>query len=331
MAEQILSADRRWQWDGLRWVPVPQTSQPKARRRWRGAWTGIFATGAVLWVLAIIVTGLTRNSNLVPTVILLGSFLVPVTFVAYAFEHEATRALDTQDILIAFVTGGILGVLGASILESAILPHTSLFTYVCVGLIEEGCKLAALWWIARRLEAYTMRDGIVLGAAVGFGFAAFESSGYAFNALFTAHGLSLSDLVQTQVLRGILAPFGHGLWTALVGAALFGSARDNRLRLSGALVFWYIVAALMHAFWDSSSGIAFWIVLLRSGSLQQWHDIQLGQPLSLSASQVGLFEVLSWGLLLVDAIIGLVLISGRVKRAARDWATSSSPASGTSV
>jgi protease PrsW len=30
-----------------------------------------------------------------------------------------------------------------------------------------------------------MRDGMVLGAAVGFGFAAFESAGYAFNALFT--------------------------------------------------------------------------------------------------------------------------------------------------
>jgi RsiW-degrading membrane proteinase PrsW (M82 family) len=277
-------------------------------------------------VLAVIVTGLTGNSNLVPTVILLGSFLVPVTFVAYAYEHEATRALDIQDILIAFVTGGILGVLGASILESAILPHTSIAIYLFVGLIEEGCKLAALWWIARRLEAYTMRDGIVLGAAVGFGFAAFESSGYAFNALFTRHGLSLGDLVQTEMLRGILAPFGHGLWTAIVGGALFASARNNRLRITRALVFWYIVAALLHALWDSSSGIAFWIVLLRTGSLQQWHDVQVGQPLNLSASQVGLFEVLSWGLLLVDAAIGLVLIRGRVKHAAREWAASSSPA-----
>jgi protease PrsW len=31
----------------------------------------------------------------------------------------------------------------------------------------------------------------VLGASVGLGFAAFESAGYAFNALLTVHGLSL--------------------------------------------------------------------------------------------------------------------------------------------
>ncbi len=59
-----------------------------------------------------------------------------------------------------------------------------------------------------------------LGAAVGFGFAAFESAGYAFNALFTASGLSLPNLVETEVLRGVLAPLGHGLWTAIRRATL---------------------------------------------------------------------------------------------------------------
>ena len=42
------------------------------------------------------------------------------------------------------------------------------------------------------------------GATVGFGFAAFESAGYAFTALFTERGLSLLDLVQTELLRGVL-------------------------------------------------------------------------------------------------------------------------------
>jgi hypothetical protein len=73
----------------------------------------------------------------------------------------------------------------------------------------------------------------VLGAAVGLGFAAFESAGYAFNALFTSSGLSLADLVETEVLRGILAPVGHGLWTAILGGVLFAAAaRHGRLRLT---------------------------------------------------------------------------------------------------
>jgi RsiW-degrading membrane proteinase PrsW (M82 family) len=93
-------------------------------------------------------------------------------------------------------------------LESAFLRQQSGLLYVGVGLIEEGVKLAALWLLARRLPRYTMRDGMVLGAAVGFGFAALESAGYAFNALFTRSGLSLPDLLETEVLRSMLAPVG---------------------------------------------------------------------------------------------------------------------------
>ena len=118
--------------------------------------------------------------------------------------------------------------LGASVLEAAFLRQPSGPAYVGVGLIEEAAKLAALWLVARRLPRYTMRDGIVLGAAVGFGFAAFESAGYAFNALFTAGGPSLLNLVETEVLRGILTPVGHGLWTAILGGTLFGVAAAPR-------------------------------------------------------------------------------------------------------
>jgi RsiW-degrading membrane proteinase PrsW (M82 family) len=138
----------------------------------------------------VLVTFATRNPNLIPTLILLGSSLIPITFVTYAFGR-ADQVITAQRIFSAFVYGGLLGVLGASILESAFLRQPFVLAYVGVGLIEEAVKLAALWLLARRLPRYTMRDGMVLGAAVGFGFAAFESAGYAFNALFTTTGLSL--------------------------------------------------------------------------------------------------------------------------------------------
>jgi hypothetical protein len=181
----------------------------------------------------------------VPTVILLGSFLVPVTFVVYAFERHADQVLTTQRIFAAFVYGGVLGVLGASVLEAAFLKRPSAPTYLGVGLVEEAVKLAALGLLAWRLPRYTMRDGIVLGAAVGFGFADLESAGYAFNALFTMEGLSLRNLVETEVLRGLLTPVGHGLWTAILGGVLFRTgARTGRLRLTGGLVGWYLLVGI---------------------------------------------------------------------------------------
>ena len=186
-------------------------------------WLRVFIVGLLLWVASVVVTFWTGNTNLVPTIILLGSFLVPVAFAAYAFGR-ADQVVTAQRIFTAFVYGGVLGVLGASVLEAAFLTQPSVATYLGVGLIEEAVKLAALWLLALRLPRYSMRDGMVLGAAVGLGFAAFESAGYAFNALFTTGGLSLQNLVETEVLRGLLTPVGHGLWTAILGGVLFRTA-----------------------------------------------------------------------------------------------------------
>jgi RsiW-degrading membrane proteinase PrsW (M82 family) len=78
-----------------------------------------------------------------------------------------------------------------------------------VGLIEEAVKLVALAVLTRRLTVRSTRDGLILGGSVGFGFAAFETAGYALTALFTPQGLSVSDVVTTELLRGVLAPVGH--------------------------------------------------------------------------------------------------------------------------
>jgi RsiW-degrading membrane proteinase PrsW (M82 family) len=172
----------------------------------------------------------------------------------------------------------VLGVLGASILEARFLRQPSGVTYLWVGFIEEAVKLGALWLLAWRLPRYTMRDGIAFGAAVGFGLAAFETAGYAFNAVFTLGGLSLENLVETEVLRGILTPVGHGLWTAILGGVLFrAAATRGRLRLTGAVVGWYVVVSLLHGLWDASRGIAVWLTLLLTATRVQWLLIELGR------------------------------------------------------
>lgn len=281
------------------------------------SWFRILASGLALWVATVLVTFATGNSNLIPTVILLGSFVVPATFVMYALRR-ADEVMTAERIVSAFIAGGVLGVLGASVLESAFLRSPSGPAYVGVGLIEEAVKLAALWLLARRLPRYTRRDGIVLGAAVGFGFAAFESAGYAFNALFTAQGLSLMNLVETEVLRGILTPVGHGVWTAILGGALFSvAARRGRLRPSVSLFGWYLVVALLHGLWDASQGIAAWLTLLLTGGEVRWVMTPFGAEPSLTATQVHLFTGLNWGLLAADGLLGVLILAYRWRRATR--------------
>jgi RsiW-degrading membrane proteinase PrsW (M82 family) len=213
---------------------------------------------------------------------------------------------------VTFVVGGVLGVLAASLLESP-LSHDSLLTYIAVGFIEEAVKFAALLGAAVGLSRYTTRDGIVLGATVGFGFAALESAGYAFNALFTVHGLSLGSLVATEALRGLLSPLGHGLWTAIVGGALFhASGRGNRLRVTGGVIGAYLLVSILHGLWDSMRGIALILTGLLTLASGQSLGMQSGAPAA-SDQQIVLFNLINFGgIVLVSAVgIGSLLVISR--------------------
>jgi RsiW-degrading membrane proteinase PrsW (M82 family) len=276
----------------------------------------MFLTGALLWVLAVVVTFVTGNPNLVPTVVLLGSFLVPVTFVAWAFGRRRSGEVTSELLFSTFVAGGVLGVLAASLLESYLL-HPSAWLFAGVGLIEEAVKLAVLAVLTRHLRVKFATDGLVLGAAVGFGFAAFESAGYAFTALFTERGLSLMDLVQTELLRGVLAPVGHGLWTAILGGVLFSASDHRHFALTLRLLLSYLGVALLHALWDAMHGIALVLTLLLTGTPWQYVQLEQGYQPQPTALQADVFTVLSWGGLALVSVIGVVWLLAVRARARR--------------
>src|SRR2546427_1272749 len=172
------------------WMSSPQHPP----RRGRG-WLRALLIGLGLFVVTTIVMLLTGNFNLYPTVILIGNFLVPVVFVAFLYDHQQFSSLSLDTVATSFCIGGILGVLGASILESLVLPVASnptqglsLSGAFVVGLIEEGCKIAVVALLARGMDHTSQMDGLLLGGAVGMGFAALESTGYAFTTLILSHG-----------------------------------------------------------------------------------------------------------------------------------------------
>ena len=113
-------------------------------RRGRG-WLRALLIGLGLFIATTIVLVLTGNPNLYPTVILIGNFLVPVVFVAFLYDHQHISSLSLDTVAASFCIGGVLGVLGAAILESLVLPLVvnptnglSLGGGFLVGLIEEG-------------------------------------------------------------------------------------------------------------------------------------------------------------------------------------------------
>ena len=232
---------------------------------WAPRWWAVFIIGLVLWVAAVAATYVTGDPMLLPTVVLLGSFLVPVTAVVWYLDHDPSVALSPRRVVGAFIVAGVVGVLAAALLEYYLVGR-GLLGNLEVGFIEELIKAVLIVVVALGIRSFHIRDGMVLGAAVGFGFAALESSGYALVSLFVVQGhlliLSLPSVVTTELIRGVLAPFAHGMWSAIIGGAIFAAARRRgHLRLSWGIVVAYVAMALLHAAFDTTGGIVGYVVV----------------------------------------------------------------------
>ncbi|MDX6705048.1 MAG: protease PrsW [Solirubrobacteraceae bacterium] len=276
------------------------------RTRWR--WLKLLCLGAITWIVAVVALGVTQDPNLIPLTVTAGGFVVPVCGAIYVFDRLYDSAFPPVTIVEAFALGGTLGVVLAVLGEYLLLGNGG-SQYLGVGLIEEASKLAVLWLVARRLGSYSIRDGIVLGVAVGFGFASFESSGYALVALFGAHGLELHNMISTVLERGLLAPVGHGLWTGVLGGVLFMAARHGRLRLARSVVAAYLFVALLHALYDSSSGIGALIVGLLTDNASHWKVLLAGRIPVQMESDLTSFTISATACLCFVSAVGVYAMS----------------------
>ncbi|MEI8081407.1 MAG: PrsW family glutamic-type intramembrane protease [Actinomycetes bacterium] len=289
------------------------TPKRSLRHRW---WPRVLLGGLIIWALSLLTYWATKDSTIIPSIIFSGSFLIPITFVVWAVEREQysganpagqPSALTVPLLITAIVGAGLFAVVLCALIESLLLPGHPVAYYPGIAVIEETVKLLMVFLLARHLRTYYLRDGMVLGASVGFGFAAFESSGYAFNALIAATNNDLFPLLQDQLVRGLLAPVGHGLWTALAGGALFAAARHGRMRLAPSVFGWWLVAVLLHLMWDVSAGLAIALTYLSTGEPIDRTAVELGRLTDPSQAQVHFDVAYYWLLYSTCAVIGILL------------------------
>jgi hypothetical protein len=76
-----------------------------------------------------------------------------------------------------------------------------------------------------------------------------------------------------------------------------------------------VLVALLHGLWDASRSIAGWLTLVLTGTQGQWLLLQLGHAPAVTQAQVHLFTTLNWALLGVDALVGVLVLRGRWRRA----------------
>jgi protease PrsW len=221
----------------------------------RRHWFQIFVSGLVLLFLVERTLVATGDPNYVPSAILLGAFLVPVTFTTYLYERLPDWDVPLPPLAICFIWGGVLGTVVAGTLEYDVMRTLGFLPKLGIGLIEEGAKLIlplVFYFLGRyRSEA----AGIVLGVATAAGFAGLETMGYGFVSLLQSKG-NLDILDEVLLVRGLTSPAGHMAWTGLVCAVLW----QERLKAGHATFNWrvggaFATAVILHALWDTFASV----------------------------------------------------------------------------
>ena len=220
------------------------------------------------------------NINVIPGIMIIGAFAVPFTTLVLFLEVNAFRNISFYTAIRTFFIGGCLSLFATLTLYSVIEWNIADFSFMSaatISIVEESGKAMVIYSLLKHTPQYKyILNALLIGAAVGAGFAAFESSGYAFLTLFANFGESNPiDIMMSNIYtRGFLSPGGHVAWGAISGAA-FILAKETGTLTTDVLKkkkFWkiFIIPIVLHTLWDweifanigGNIHLAYWLLLI---------------------------------------------------------------------
>jgi protease PrsW len=268
-----------WQQPGFtpRALPPPQLPDPDRTRR---------VVGLTVWILAMVagiilnvafqfleIFGAASPGQMLAAVVQGALFaLVPLCFyltipaVLDRYDPEPWWCLAMAFLWGAVVATGFSGFINTMVhVAVTALAGKNAGAFVaavisaplCEELFKGLAVLGAFYFLRREFDGIV--DGIIYATFCALGFAAIENISYYARA--EIHG----QLGITFFLRGILAPWGHPLYTSMTGIG-FGIARES----TRTTVRWlapiggYFLGVTLHAIWNfvpTVLGSAFWLLI----------------------------------------------------------------------
>jgi RsiW-degrading membrane proteinase PrsW (M82 family) len=194
----------------------------------------------------------------IPALIFCGCFAVPFAVLTLFFEMNTPCNVSSFQVLKLLVMGGAISFLLSFILFDY-FPLYEIYGASSAGIIEELAKVCTVVILARNFistrHAYCL-NGLLYGAAVGTGFAAFESAGYSLVAGLEAN--SFASLNQNIWMRGFLSPFMHITWTAIASGAYWLSFKQCKSFLKSFIrvrfLALFVIAIVLHFLWNMDLG-----------------------------------------------------------------------------
>jgi protease PrsW len=247
--------------------------EPAVTRRPTPRRTTVLIPMAGLIVLSLCGIGvfayLTARVGLMAELVGMGAALLPVGPVVAVFlwidrwEPEPARLL-----WLAFAWGACGATLTALLINNTAEVVGDLLlgkgggdtvsAVVSAPLIEEAAKAAFVvgMYLWKRHEFNGVIDGIVYAGMCAAGFA-FTENIYYFGRIFVEHGFGTADsagVIAAFVLRGVMSPFTHPLFTVMtgVGVGIAATTTSKAIRVLAPLVG-YLFAVALHAAWNGSA------------------------------------------------------------------------------
>lgn len=274
-------------------VSVRLQRDPEATRRVVGVVLyvlGMLAGGLLLVAMLFFPALLSRHAETEVTALLLGALFALPMLVVYLWVPWIVDRYDPEPawaLAMTLAWGGIAACGFSALVNTSVhmvgnaaLGNGSgdaLAACISAPIVEEltkGMAVFFMYYFMRR-EFDGVVDGVIYATFAALGFAAVENILYYGNAakaemLQNKEGL----FIGTFVVRGILAPWGHPLYTSMTGIG-FGIAREtNKAWLKWLAPFGgYCFAAFLHSVWNTAATISGNLVALM---LPLWFLFVLG-------------------------------------------------------
>lgn len=242
-------------------APSPAAAMPALpmpARRGRSA--SVWAFGALGFAMLALIAYFALFLGVGASVVGLVLALVPLAIVITGVRMIDRWEPEPKSLVIFALAWGAVAAVGITLLVDlafalAVGQRNEFFAAVIQApVIEElakGAGVLLVFVIGRRAFDGPV-DGVVYGALIGAGFAFTENIQYFGTSLISG---GAGELTLTFILRGLVSPFAHAMFTALTGFAIGLAARRGASTAaavgSGALGL--LGAVGLHAYWNGSS------------------------------------------------------------------------------
>lgn len=207
----------------------------------------IFLVAILLWVLS----GFNSRLGIVVSLDTTITVAVPVSALVLFFETNVYKNISFYQVMKIMLVGGVLSLIASMIFDN-LLGSTGALNLVgalITGVAEEVGKVLVAAYFIYKLNIKRIFNGLLIGAAVGSGFAAFENVMY-----MVSDQTGQLSTVPEVLFRTLSSISDHTEWCAISAAALVLAKGTAQLTTSdffkGTFLKFLGSVILIHALWD---------------------------------------------------------------------------------